>query len=113
MVFFETVGLFLWDSLKLWLFTIFVAPVKNFSMLWILIPVYLTWFFAEFFQEKHGTSMGNAITNAVVVFWAGFDWSRNTVTKITDGVMQWGVLAFGRIALSVVLISFGIAIVFL
>ncbi|MFC1753901.1 hypothetical protein ACFL96_11020 [Thermoproteota archaeon] len=107
----ETILIFIWDLLKQWLFTIFVAPAKNFNMLWILVPVYLTWFFAEFFQEKQGTSMGNAITNAVVVFWGGFDWIRGTVTKLSDGRLLFGWQATGRIILCSFLIAYGIAIV--
>jgi len=57
--------------------------------------------------------MGNAITNAVVVFWAGFDWIRNTVNKISAGVMQLQGIAIGRFFVCVCLIAYGIFIVIL
>lgn len=109
----ESILIYLWESLQLWLSTIFVAPFKNLNMLWILVPVYLTWFFAEFFQEKHGTSMGNAITNAVVVFWGGFDWTRGTVTKLTEGVLYFGWNVVGRFLLALFLVIYGIIIMIL
>ena len=87
MVFVE-IGLYLWGLFKLWIFALFVAPFKNLDMLWLLIPIWATWFFAEFFQEKQGTSMGNAITNAVVVVWGSVDCSRQTVRLISQGVVD-------------------------
>lgn len=109
----EGVLIYLWETLKLWLFTIFAAPIKNLNMLWILVPVYLTWFFAEFFQEKHGTSMGNAVTNAVVVFWGGFDWMRNTITKITQNQLALGLASISRMILAVSLVVYGVLIIVL
>jgi len=79
----SAVGMYLWDSFKLWSHTIFIAPFQNFEMLWILIPIYLNWIFADFFQEKKGTSLGNAISNGIIPLWAGVDWVRQTVNAIT------------------------------
>jgi hypothetical protein len=62
---------------------IFIAPFRNLDMLWIIIPIYLNWFFAELFQEKKGTSFGNAISNGVVVLWVGIDWIR-TLFKMVE-----------------------------
>ena len=73
------IGLYFWGLFKLWITTLFVLPFKHTQMLWLLIPIWATWFFAEFFQEKHGTSMGNAITNSVVVIWGSIDCTRQTV----------------------------------
>ena len=56
---------YFWELLKTW-FSLFAAPVYNLEMLWIIIPTYLNWIFADFFQEKKGTSLGNAISNAKV-----------------------------------------------
>jgi hypothetical protein len=99
-----SVGLYLWASFKLWLETIFVAPTRNFNMLWILIPIYLGWIFADFFQEKKGTSLGNAISNATIALWAGIDWIRTTVNGIIAGAeTHWAaMLAKSLVALLVV-----------
>lgn len=66
------------EVLKFVPLSIFSAPAKNPDMLWVLVPIYLSWVFAEFYQEKTGTSLGNAISNGVVVLWAGMDWLRTT-----------------------------------
>ncbi len=65
------------SAFKDWL-SLFMAPVHNWDMLWILIPVYLGWAFTEFYQEKKGTSYGNAVSNGIIVLWVGVDWTRNT-----------------------------------
>ncbi|MCX6709645.1 MAG: hypothetical protein NTV63_01675 [Candidatus Woesearchaeota archaeon] len=82
LVWYVEAGLYLWELFRLWGFNIFVLPFKNTDMLWILVPIWLSWFFAEFFQEKLGTSMGNAITNATVVLWGSIDSARQTVRLI-------------------------------
>jgi len=65
---------------------LFLAPIKDPNMLWILFPVYLNWFFTEFYQEKKGTTFGNAISNAFIAVWAGFDWCRTIVSTTKTGV---------------------------
>ena len=52
---------YLWSLFLVW-GGILIAPVLNPSLLWIIVPVWLSWFFAEFFQEKKSTSFGNAIS---------------------------------------------------
>ena len=88
MVWYITIGLYLWSLFKLWLHTIFVTPFQTVDMLWLLVPVWLSWFFSEFFQEKKGTSMGNAITNSVIVFWGSIDWARQTVNLISKATVK-------------------------
>jgi hypothetical protein len=73
---------YLWEIFKLWIHTIFVVPFQTTDMLWLLVPVWLGWFFSEFFQEKTGTSLGNAISNAVIILWGSIDCSRQTVKLI-------------------------------
>ena len=60
---------------------IFAAPFAQPNMLWIIIPIYINWIFTDFFQERKGTSLGNAITNGAVVFWVSIDWSRTIVNN--------------------------------
>lgn len=73
---------YFWEIFKLWIHTIFVVPFQTTDMLWLLVPVWLGWFFAEFFQEKTGTSLGNAISNAVIILWGSIDCTRQTVKLI-------------------------------
>ena len=80
--------LYLWELFKVWASTIFIVPFKNTDMLWLLGPIWIAWFFAEFFQEKVGTSLGNAITNSVVVLWAGIDCTRQTVRLLAAGMFK-------------------------
>ncbi|MBI2138346.1 hypothetical protein HYU13_02055 [Candidatus Woesearchaeota archaeon] len=88
MVWYVTIVSYFWMLLKDWLFTIFIIPFKNTDMLWLLVPVWVSWFFAEFFQEKIETSMGNALTNSVIVLWGSIDMARQTVSLIGRGVLR-------------------------
>ncbi|MBI4176857.1 MAG: hypothetical protein HY516_00660 [Candidatus Aenigmarchaeota archaeon] len=47
---------------------LFFAPFAkgNADILWIIIPIYISWALAEYYQEKTGTSIGNAISNGFV-----------------------------------------------
>lgn len=78
-------------------------------MLWILVPLWLSWFFGEFFQEKLGTSFGNAISNAVIVLWAGIDCIRQTLFLIDVGEIHSDVVL--RFVLCGVLLAYGILII--
>lgn len=93
-----------------WLFVdwlkIFFAPLSNFEMLWILIPIYLSWIFSEFFQEKHETDFGNAISNGVVALWVGFDWVRLLIHQTEAGI----IFAYHPTTIFKFLIAFGITI---
>src|SRR3989344_446416 len=59
-----------------WLSILFVLPLENLEILWILIPIWLNFIISDFFQEKKGTSFGNAIANGGVMLWVGLDWTR-------------------------------------
>ena len=101
---------YFWDLLRTWL-SLFTAPIKDPSMLWILIPIYLGWIFSEAFQEKKGTSFGNAVSNAVVVFWAAIDWSRTSVNFFKDEIISlWNFV--GKIVISVLVLIYGSIIVY-
>ena len=108
---FAEIGLYLWGLFKLWITALFVSPFKNLDMLWLLIPIWATWFFAEFFQEKRGTSMGNAITNAVIVLWGSIDCSRQTVHQITLGAISGIGSIFLRFLIVAILFAYGVMIV--
>ena len=101
---------YFWELLKTWL-SLFAAPVYNLEMLWIIIPTYLNWIFADFFQEKKGTSLGNAISNAVIVLWAAIDWTRTSIrfhgTKLITG---WHLA--GNVFSALVVFAYGVWIVY-
>ncbi len=100
---------YIWNLFSLWIQTLFILPFKNPDMLWILVPLWLSWFFGEFFQEKLGTSFGNAISNAVVVLWAGVDCIRQTLDLMHAGEIYDSLLI--RFLLCGLLISYGIIII--
>lgn len=74
----------LWGLFLDWL-KIFISPAKNLDVLWIIVPVWLAWFFAEFFQEKKETSFGNAISNGIIPLWVAIDWTRLLVNQLING----------------------------
>ncbi len=101
---------YFWELLKTW-GSLFAAPIYNLEMLWIIIPTVLNWIFADFFQEKKGTSLGNAISNAVVILWASIDWTRTSIrfysTKFISG---WHLT--GNIISSLIVFAYGVWIVY-
>ena len=72
---------YIWSLFLLW-GGLLIAPILSPSLLWIIVPVWLSWFFAEFFQEKKSTSFGNAISNGVVPLWVAIDWTRFLVNGL-------------------------------
>lgn len=54
------------------------AFTKNFTMAFTLMPLYLGWFIADYYQERRGTDLGNAMSNGFMGLWAGIDWMRNS-----------------------------------
>ena len=61
-------------------------------MFWIIVPIWINWFFTEFFIEKHGTSFGNAIGNGVIPILASVDWARYLYRLLSEGYIR---LTFG------------------
>lgn len=99
---------FFWNLFLDWIKTLFIIPFQNLEMLWLLVPVWLAWFFSEFYQEKVGTSIGNAITNAVVIVWASIDCARQTVSQIKE---LSSIDIFFRFALLLMLFVYGYIII--
>jgi len=81
----------IWHLFLHWL-GIFAAPIEEPEMFWIIIPIWINWFFTEFFQEKHGTGFGNAISNGAIAILASVDWARYMYRLFADGIIR---LAFG------------------
>lgn len=101
---------FLWELFKDWLM-LFAAPFINPQMLWIIVPVLLSWVFAEFYQEKKGTSLGNAISNGVVVLWVGIDWARTTVNFIAQGAGMSILAIISKFTMSAMMFAYGLLII--
>ena len=103
---------YIWDAFKLLIQTVFVAPFKNYNMFWILVPIYLAWIFADYFQEKRGTSIGNAISNGVIALWAGIDWLRTTINTMIDGGKNVFIHLLGKFFLAALVLLYGIIIIY-
>ncbi|MEM2131214.1 MAG: hypothetical protein QXM96_04380 [Candidatus Woesearchaeota archaeon] len=99
------------ELFKIWLHTLFLVPFENYDMLWLLIPIWIAWFFAEFFQEKIGTSMGNAITNSVVILWGSIDCARQTVNLIIEKTIKNAFDIIARFGLIFILFLYGALII--
>lgn len=93
-----------------WL-SIFAAPVEEPEMFWIIVPIWINWFFTEFFVEKHGTSFGNAISNGVIPILASLDWTRYLYRLIEDGVIQFTFGVFLKFALAVAVFAYGVFVI--
>ncbi len=111
MVWYINIFLYLWELFKHWNHTILITPFQTLDMLWVLVPVWLGFFFAEFFQEKKGTSMGNAITNSIIIVWGSIDCSRQTVNLISKGVITnfWSI--FARFTIIALILAYGVLII--
>jgi hypothetical protein len=107
-----TALLFVWSLLKDWLY-IFISPIAKLEILWIIAPIWLSWFFAEFFQEKKGTSFGNAISNGIVPFFVGLDWARFITNEIIDGTAKFNSVVFIKYALCLAVVAYGVSIIIL
>ena len=59
-------------------FEILTGFTKDFNMAFALIPIYLGWFISDYYQERKGTSFGNAISNGFMGLWVGIDWTRSS-----------------------------------
>ena len=100
---------FLWQLITTF-GSLIAAPFQSFDMLWIIVPVYLNWVFTEIYQEKHGTSLGNAISNGVVALWVGIDWARTSVNFFMDIKPTWSALLL-KLLISLIMVAYGLVII--
>jgi len=108
--FFSLMGT-LWHLFLAWLW-VFIVPFTNFNVLWIIIPIWLAWFFAEYFQEKKSTSFGNSISNGVIPIWVGIDWTRFLVGEIGDGALVFGLDLVIKLLIIIAVFAYGIFITY-
>lgn len=106
MAFIETV----WELFLSWL-ELFIAPVDDIEIIWILAPIWISWFFTEFFQEKKGTHFGNAITNGAIPIWVAIDWTRYLVTGIEDGSITSGSHLIIKFVISGFILFYGLFVI--
>ena len=92
----------------LWLFG---APLRDANILWIIVPIWVSWFFTEFFQEKRGTGFGNAITNGGVSLWVAIDWARHLTNGISRDEIAPGLNLYIKFALCVFVLIYGIVVI--
>ncbi len=104
-IFLPVLNLFLY-----WL-SIFVAPLKQPEMFWIIIPIWINWFFTEFFIEKYGTSFGNAIGNGVIPILASIDWARYLYRLLSEGIIELTFGVFLKFSLSVAVFGYGVFVI--
>ena len=111
--FFGFIGLMLASLWKIYLhwLSIFVAPLEKPEMFWIIIPIWINWFFTEFFMEKYGTSFGNAISNGVIPILAAFDWIRHLVTLMNEGIIQLSFEGIMKFLLTAAVFSYGVFVI--
>jgi hypothetical protein len=85
---------------------IMIAPIRHPDLLWIIIPVYLSWLVGDYFQERKTTDFGNAMSNAVVILWVGLDWARQSIkTAVFDVTLAL------KILICVVFVIYGLIII--
>ena len=87
--------------------SIFGAPIKEPEMFWIIIPIWINWFFTEFFIEKYGTSFGNAIGNGVIPILASVDWAR----YLYRGYIELSFDTFLKFALAIAVFVYGVFVI--
>lgn len=80
-------------------------------MFWIIIPIWVNWFFTEFFQEKHGTSFGNAVSNGVIAIFAGIDWARYMYRLFIDGIIKFTFGVFLKFLITILVFGYGIFVI--
>ena len=105
-------GSFLLDAIGDWL-RLFAAPLENLEMLWIIIPVWGVWVFSEFFQEKKGTSFGNAISNGATMLFVGVDWVRYLIRELASKDMELNGATAVLITVAALMLVYGLLIIVL
>lgn len=85
---------------------ILISPLQNPEMLWIIIPIYLNWILTDYWQERKGTSFGNAMSNGFVALWVGLDWTKQLFRSYSEVS---GSLAI-KVVISVLFIAYGLLI---
>ncbi len=100
---------YLWLLADRWLQFTFM-PLKNPELLWLIIPVWLNWLLTEYFQERKGTSFGNAIANGFVMFWVGLDFSRTIVNNFVQ--KGFSTISLTHVGMTAIILTYGSLIMY-
>ena len=82
-------------------------------MLWIIVPIWGVWMFSEFFQEKKGTSFGNAISNGATMLFVGVDWARYIIRQLSASNLELGGKSITLMVVAAAVLIYGLAIILL
>jgi hypothetical protein len=99
------------NALLYWLSLFFLVPVENFEILWILIPIWTNLIFSDFYQEKRGTDLGNAISNGAAMLWVGIDWTRFLWRRISEENLTVSFSLFFEFFLCALILGLGLVII--
>jgi hypothetical protein len=67
------IGFFsVWDRIN----AILLAPLRDFDILWTLLPIYINWILLEYYPERKETPLGNVFINGFSAIWVGMSWIR-------------------------------------
>ena len=80
-------------------------------MFWIIIPIWINWFFTEFFVEKYGTTLGSAVSNGAIPILASIDWLKYTYGIISEGISSFTFGILIRLSLSVAVLIYGVFVI--
>jgi ABC-type multidrug transport system fused ATPase/permease subunit len=100
----------IWYLFLAWLW-IFILPILNPNLLWIIVPIWISWFFAEFFQEKKSTGFGNAISNGVIPMWVAIDWTRQLVSELVEKNIKFGSQTAAKFTICLIIFTYGLTII--
>jgi len=89
--------------------SLIVAPIYKPEMLWIIVPIYLNWLISEYFQEKEGTGLGNAVSNGFTLLWVALDWTREVYITHVGKRLAW-IPIFTKVGLSALAGIYGLII---
>lgn len=102
-------AMFFWHLLGVWL-AIFIAPFRSFDVAWIAVPIWLSWFFADYFQEKSQTSFGNVVSNGVVPIWISLDWTRFLIEALVNGMQGFSWMLVVKFVFCALMLAYGVTI---
>jgi hypothetical protein len=98
---------FVFNTTIYWLSLLFYVPFTKPELLWVLVPIWVNLIFTDFFQEKHSTKLGNAITNGAIAIWVGIDWTRH----LTEIFESFTMLFIIKLLICLFMIFFGVFII--
>jgi len=91
---------------------IFAAPFEEPEMFWIIIPIWINWAITEFYQEKHGTDFGNAISNGAIALFASVDWARYLFRQMSNNLIHFTFNVFLKFFAAFAVLFYGCYVVY-